>query len=427
MVFPFKNSRYRITGRHVLIVFLLTGFLIVTYPLFGQLEAVDDFTYQLQDVNLTEMGESAFDLVIMDYSSDGSDEGAYQQSEILALKDSPGGSKIVLAYLSIGEAESYRYYWQDDWEPGNPSWLDEENPDWPENYKVFFWQPAWQNIIFDYLEKIQSAGFDGVYLDLIDAYEYYLYISSVQTALEMVRFVQAIHDTARARNPAFLVFVQNAAELADPYPSYLGAVDGIGQEDLYYGYDADGEATPPGVTDELENNLNIFRDAGKKVLSVNYPFSFSETEPHFDAETMEKIDLAYQRSYANGYIPYCTVRELSYLTINPGHEPTDVISVPAPDQSAHFQLYHNYPNPFNGRTIIPFQVYHEDGSVLFLQIFNIEGELVYSRSLHADRTGQQVVVWDGCNQKGTELPGGQYLVRLESEYNIQTEKIIYCK
>ncbi|NOX86519.1 MAG: hypothetical protein GXO86_11260, partial [Chlorobi bacterium] len=82
-----------------------------------------------------------------------------------------------VCYMSIGEAEDYRYYWQPDWKPGNPSWLDKENPDWEGNYKVKYWDKGWQGIIFgndgSYLKKILDAGFDGVYLDIIDAFEYF--------------------------------------------------------------------------------------------------------------------------------------------------------------------------------------------------------------------------------------------------------------
>ncbi len=88
-----------------------------------------------------------------------------------------GGSRLVISYLSIGEAESYRYYWQNQWNTDRPIWLDEENPEWPGNYKVRYWEPDWQNIIYgnnqSYLKKIIDAGFDGAYLDIIDAYEYF--------------------------------------------------------------------------------------------------------------------------------------------------------------------------------------------------------------------------------------------------------------
>lgn len=79
--------------------------------------------------------------------------------------------------MSIGEAENYRYYWQKAWKLHRPKWLDRVNPDWAGNYKVRYWNPEWQKIICgdgdSYLNRILAAGFDGVYLDIIDAFEYY--------------------------------------------------------------------------------------------------------------------------------------------------------------------------------------------------------------------------------------------------------------
>lgn len=88
-----------------------------------------------------------------------------------------GGTRLVIAYMSIGEAEDYRYYWNSGWESNPPDWLAEENNDWPGNYKVRYWYKGWQDIIFgndsSYLKKIVDTGFDGVYLDIIDAFEYF--------------------------------------------------------------------------------------------------------------------------------------------------------------------------------------------------------------------------------------------------------------
>jgi len=100
----------------------------------------------------------------------------YTAAEIAGLRTKAGGgTRLVLCYVSIGEAEDYRYYWQPGWSPGNPSWLEEENPDWPGNYGVRYWDPAWQAVIFggddSYLGRVLAAGFDGAYLDRIDAFE----------------------------------------------------------------------------------------------------------------------------------------------------------------------------------------------------------------------------------------------------------------
>lgn len=281
------------------------------------LATVDDYLYQLQEMDLTAIGNTAYDLVVMDYSLYGDDANAFNAVEITALKDSPGGEKIVLAYMSIGEAETYRSYWEPDWDAdsdgvpdaGAPAWLDIEDPDWEGNYKVRYWDPAWQSLIFAYTDKLLDAGFDGAYLDIIDAYEYYSEQGRDAAAQEMSDFIAAIRARAHERDADFYIFPQNSAELGGLVSGYLDNVDGIGQEDIYYGYDDDDVMTPLDVTAEVEADLDLFRDAGKLVLTVDY------------ATTPAYIDAAYSKSQARGYVPFVTVRDLDQLTINPGHTP----------------------------------------------------------------------------------------------------------
>ncbi|MEO8471221.1 MAG: endo alpha-1,4 polygalactosaminidase [Chryseolinea sp.] len=117
-----------------------------------------------------------YDLLIMDlYFNDGS---SFTSPEIELLRSKAnGGKRLVISYMSIGEAENYRYYWQSSWNSSKPVWMEAENPDWPGNFKVKYWQTEWQNIIYGndncYAKKIINAGFDGVYLDIIDAFEYF--------------------------------------------------------------------------------------------------------------------------------------------------------------------------------------------------------------------------------------------------------------
>jgi len=128
--------------------------------------------YQLQRIKPEALASLPYDVFVIDYSRDGSDEKALTPADVAALKRKPDGSRrIVLAYLSIGEAEKYRYYWQPEWEtPGlAPTWLAAPNKRWRTNYPVRFWHPDWQAIVFtgeqSYLARIAAAGFDGVYLD----------------------------------------------------------------------------------------------------------------------------------------------------------------------------------------------------------------------------------------------------------------------
>ena len=119
--------------------------------------------------------ETDYDLLIVDLFFD------YQplsSTEISRLqRKGSGGSRLVVAYMSIGEAEDYRYYFNPEWIVEPPLWMDAENPDWEGNYKVRYWEEEWQAVIFggpdSYLQKLLDAGFDGVYLDIIDAFEYF--------------------------------------------------------------------------------------------------------------------------------------------------------------------------------------------------------------------------------------------------------------
>jgi cysteinyl-tRNA synthetase len=147
------------------------------------LDQVKNFLYLINTENYLKKSffinaviSTNYDLLIIDLFFTSTSEFSAGEVEELRAKAN-GGRRLVIAYLSIGEAETYRYYWQPGWYPGNPAWLDAENPDWPGNFKVKYWNPEWQGIIFgndnSYIKKILDAGFDGVYLDIVDGFEYF--------------------------------------------------------------------------------------------------------------------------------------------------------------------------------------------------------------------------------------------------------------
>ena len=120
--------------------------------------------------------QTDYDVLIIDLFVDGAD--ALTADEVGSLRNkASGGHRLLLAYLSIGEAENYRYYWRPQWSGLPPAWLAGANPDWPGNYKVRYWDPDWQAILLggdgSYVQRVVAAGFDGVYLDLVDAYQFF--------------------------------------------------------------------------------------------------------------------------------------------------------------------------------------------------------------------------------------------------------------
>ncbi len=287
------------------------------------------FLYQLQGLNIAQAAASPFDLIVTDYSFDGSATGKLSTADVAALRS--GGSRIVVAYLSIGEAENYRYYWQPSWNPGSPAWLGPANPDYPDNYKVRYWEPGWQGVIFGadgaYLDQIIAQGFDGVYLDVIDAFEFWGPDGNNErpsAAQDMVNFVKAIAAYARVTKgkPGFSVFPQNGAQLSVVDPTYITTVDGIGAEDTWT---VGNGAQSRYHTDHVTAWLDLFRDAGKTVLTIDYPTS------------TKRIDEFYAFAEARGYVPHNPPRALDQYVLSSKHPPSPAgpsASLVAPPDSA---------------------------------------------------------------------------------------------
>lgn len=147
-----------------------------------QISQAKNFLYLINSENfstkqdfISAVTATNYDLLVMDLFHN---EIAFTPDEINQLKiKQNGGTRLVICYMSIGEAEDYRFYWQTSWGSNKPDWLEKENPFWEGNYKVKYWNSDWKNIIYgnqnSYLDLILNANFDGVYLDIIDAYEYY--------------------------------------------------------------------------------------------------------------------------------------------------------------------------------------------------------------------------------------------------------------
>ncbi len=213
--------------------------------------------YQLQRLDVAQVAAAPLDLVVVDETLDGHLRPASIQRTLASLKQKPdSGRRVVLAYLSIGEAEDYRRYWQAGWvaaakptapapELANPDgspparanvpimapaplqplhaptkdapvWLGPENMEWRGNYRVRYWHPDWQNLMFGQngaaLDRIIAAGFDGIYLDRADVHE--TWRSEHPTAkADMIKFIERLAAYARQQRPGFLVVMQNAEEL----------------------------------------------------------------------------------------------------------------------------------------------------------------------------------------------------------------------
>lgn len=162
----YPSSPHNLNDNYINSLLDIRNFLYIINP--GGYGKKEDFLAALQKTD--------FDLLVIDAFFDGTEP--LTPSDVYSLKTrANGGRRLVIAYMSIGEAENYRYYWNPDWVQNPPEWLEGENPQWPGNYKVRYWYDEWKHIIYgndeSYTKMILDAGFDGVYLDIVDGYEYF--------------------------------------------------------------------------------------------------------------------------------------------------------------------------------------------------------------------------------------------------------------
>lgn len=254
---------------------------------------VKSWGYQLHRADVDHIANSPFDLVVVDYARTRAEqrEIPFTADEVKRMQTRPdGGRRIVLAYLSFGEAEWYRYYWDSAWlDAERPSWLGEMNPQWYGNFPVRFWDPRWQSIILGepdgYLMRILSAGFDGVYLDRADVYQDW---SGEHPAArsEMVEFVTRLAAIARQHRPEFLVVQQNAEELLEN-GRLRTLIDGVAKESLIYGVDAPEQRNKNEEIVWSMDMLKLAAKAGHRVMVIEYL-----DDPKLAADARTRIERA---------------------------------------------------------------------------------------------------------------------------------------
>lgn len=267
---------------------ILTGLLIATAltapwqgligrnPAAVRLAAAASWHYQLQSLDLDKLAASDADLMVIDFSQsqgEGRPMRPLTAGDVTRLKRKPDGTpRVVLSYLSIGEAEEYRFYWNAAWKNEQPQWLIAENCRWPRNHLVRFWDDAWKDIMIrgdgSYLARIAAAGFDGVYLDRIDVYDD-IKDRHPEARDRMIAFVEELAREARRRHPHFLVVAQNAEDLLDT-ARYRAVLDGLAKEDLLYGLGGTGTRNGSDDIAWSRTRIDALKKAGKPVFAAEY-------------------------------------------------------------------------------------------------------------------------------------------------------------
>ncbi len=236
----------------------------------ADLSGIRNWAIQLQGANINELVAAGFDCAVIDYSRDGTDAGAYSYSEIESVRNS---GTVALAYLSLGEASDFRFYWKSSWREGNPSYIGPGNPNYPGTYKAKYWRRGWwTQVVRPHLDRILDAGFDGVCLDGIDSYWYWFLQGNdpVESADRMAQLVRKVAEYARERaGESFIICPNNGLGMLDDASlewrsKYISDLDAVAVESLFYNY-----FSPEDQAYRLWK-LEQLAAEGKKILNAEY-------------------------------------------------------------------------------------------------------------------------------------------------------------
>ncbi len=109
------------------------------------------------------------------------------------------------------------------------------------------------------------------------------------------------------------------------------------------------------------------------------------------------------------------------------HSKTILVSVEGKDAEvpSAFYLGQNYPNPFNPTTTINFGL--PQSSHVRITIYDVTGREVKVLTDAGYTPGAHTVTWDGTDISGASVASGMYLYKLETEYFIQSKKMLLVK
>jgi cysteinyl-tRNA synthetase len=171
--------------------------------------------------------------------------------------------------------------------------------------------------------ELAGFGFDGIYLDWVEAHDDDRVIAAAIAAgvdpdAEMIGFIEKLGAAGRRIDPGFLVVAQNAIYLLDADPARYGAaIDALAVEDTWFHGWGDSDWEDPDGGDQRDRHegdyataarleqIGKYRARGLPVFSIDYAL-----DPGNAAEV-------YGAAAAQGFVPLVSRVALSRMTETP--------------------------------------------------------------------------------------------------------------
>jgi uncharacterized protein (TIGR01370 family) len=194
---------------------------------------------------------AAYDLMVVD----GPDT---RRDQVLALQG--GGRTVVLAYVSVGTIERYRWWYR----AARPYRLEPYDPPFSDEWFADVSKRGFRDLIRTrVVPRILRKGFDGLFLDNTDMIE-----SHRGQTRGMRLLIRGLSRIVRDRGK--LLFTQNGEDTIGPVLQYY---DGWNREDVTWTYDGDAKRyrrLPPAEVQDNLATLSRIRGAGVLVMTADY-------------------------------------------------------------------------------------------------------------------------------------------------------------
>jgi hypothetical protein len=90
-----------------------------------------------------------------------------------------------------------------------------------------------------------------------------------------------------------------------------------------------------------------------------------------------------------------------------------------------FNLYNNYPNPFNPVTTLRYDL--PEDALVNITIYDIMGRIVRTLINSQQNAGFKSIQWNATNDAGSPLSAGLYLYKIQADNLVETRKMVLLK
>jgi len=238
-------KRHRIASTFVMALAIMHS--AVTMAAALTLDQVRSFTYAIAfGVNspgaYSTMAASSSDLILIG--------GGDQKTPLDRQRVDPDHRKLIFNYVDVTEAAPWS---TPELFPGGSKGplIGAPIPGYVDLYSARYWDPAWRPIIYRQIDDIVAAGYDGIFLDVLDGFARWTpgnglgnppYPDAAPALAGLLKDIRA-HVLGKHLQRPFYLLGNNPAALAELHPSVIADIDAVFQEWTFWGQPADNGLT----------------------------------------------------------------------------------------------------------------------------------------------------------------------------------------